>query len=331
MTLIVHPHFHRRRTGVTRHVEDIVIGLQPEAVATGNSLSPSVPKASMLSLWARMRREPTIWHAHRLNELYLGLFFRLLLPDTVKVVFTRHAGARPSRWTRFWARMADRVIALTSEARGTLALDEARIIGHGVDLAVFTPPRSRVEMWSALNLGAQRGIGVIGRIRPAKGQGDFVEAIAPLLERFPQWKAVLIGRGDDWAERLKAKTAGALALVDEQENIRPWYQGLSVLVHPSHSEGFSLVLLEAMASGCCVIATRLASVPDVITHEKTGLLYEPGDVGALRALLERVLANPDEAAALGDAARTEVVARFGLAHETQSLRALYGELTNTKR
>ncbi len=307
----------------------MVRALAPDAVSSGSALMASTPRLGLVALWRRARREPTIWHAHRLNELYVGLLFRLLLPK-VRVVFTRHAGARASRWTRFWASRADRVVALTHEARSNLGLPSADIVSHGVDLDAFKPPRSRIEMWSALNLGGQRGIGVIGRIRPAKGQGDFVEAIAPLLSSHPEWKPVLIGAAKPgeltWAAALASKLGPALSFVDEQANIAPWYQGLSVIVHPSHTEGFSLVLLEAMASGCCVIATRLAAVSTVIEHEKTGLLYEAGDVSALRALLERVMANPDEARRLGVAARAHVAAHFGLEREATALRAIYGQL-----
>jgi mannosyltransferase len=267
--------------------------------------------------------------------LYLGLLLRLLFRKTVKVVFTRHAGAKASRWTQFWAGRADRVIALTEEARTNLALPAADIVHHGVDLEAFKPPEHRRAKWSALHLGGTHGIGVVGRIRPSKGQGDFVAAIAPLLEHHPSWRAVLIGQAkgrlEAWAQNLKTQTNGALALVAEQPDSRPWYQGLSVLVHPSHTEGFSLVLVEAMASGCCVIASRLTHVPDVVTHEKTGLLYEPGDIAGLRALLERVMQNPDEAARFGAAARAEVVERFGIEHEASTLRRIYAQLTPIRR
>jgi mannosyltransferase len=72
-------------------------------------------------------------------------------------------------------------------------------------------------------------------------------------------------------------------------------------------------------------------VPDVVTHEKTGLLYEPGDIAGLRALLERVMQNPDEAARFGAAARAEVVERFGIEHEASTLRRIYAQLTPIRR
>lgn len=334
MAFIVHPHFHPRRTGATRHVEDIVRGLEPRAVASGSALMPSVPQMGLTQIWRRLNTEPTIWHAHRLNELQLGLLFRWLRPSTVRVVFTRHASTKASWWTRFWAQKADVVIALTDEARENLKLSATRVIGHGVDVTAFVAPTTRSASWAALNQGGQRGVGVVGRIRPAKGQGDFVDAIAPLLPSFPEWKAVLIGRIKPseraWADGLREKTASALGLIDEQANILPWYQGLSLVVQPSHTEGFSLVLLEAMASGCCVIATRLAYA-NLVEHGRTGWLYEPGDVAGLRTLLQHAMSHPDEVARLGEAARALVVARCGVETEAAALGAVYDELASKMR
>jgi len=313
----------------------MVHALGPDAVATGSSLVPSAPQMRLGQIWAQAKTQPTIWHAHRINELIVGLGLRLFSPGNVRVVFTRHAATKASGWTRFWARQADLVIALTAEGRENLQLPQAEIIGHGVDLSTFTPPASRAETWAALDLGGQYGIGVVGRIRPNKGQGDFVEAITPLLPAFTEWKSVLVGqaRPSDraWLEGLQGRTQGALAVIDEQPNIVPWYQGLSVLVQPSHSEGFSLVVLEAMASGCCVIAARLPHFPDLIEHGTSGLLYEPGDLAALRALLAQVMQHPDQAARMGHAARARIAAHFGVEREAAALRTQYERLLQTKR
>ena len=67
------------------------------------------------------------------------------------------------------------------------------IVGHGIDLERFQPPVDRDEAWRKLGLGGRYGVGVVGRIRKEKGQGDFIEAIRPLLPVYPEWKAVLVG------------------------------------------------------------------------------------------------------------------------------------------
>jgi mannosyltransferase len=169
----------------------------------------------------------------------------------------------------------------------------------------------------------------VGRIRPAKGQGDFVEAVRPLLSEFPEWKAVLVGqarrRHKAWAHRLRESTGGDLVLAGEHADVLPWFQGLDIVVQASHGESFGLVLLEAMASGCCLVATRLPHVPGIVEHGRTGFLFDPGDVTTLREHLRLLMREPERARAVGRAAAEEARARFGVAHEAQAIWRVYQE------
>jgi mannosyltransferase len=330
MTLIVHPHFHLRRSGVTAHVEAVLPGLgrAADARAMGTSLDPATPRIGWGELLRRARREPLIWHAHRNQELLVGLLLGLV-GQKVRLVFTRHASGRPGRLTRMLAARSHRVVSLTAQVARALGLPST-IVPHGVDVERFAPPASRAEAWARLGLGGRYGVGVVGRVRKDKGQGDFVEALRPLLAQHPEWRAVLVGlvkRSErPWAEGLRAAAGDALSLVGEQRDILRWYQGLTLLVHPSYREAHSLVLLEALAAGCCVIATRLEHHPEMIDHGRTGFLYEPGDVPALRALLAELLANPQRAEEVGRNAAEEARRRFGVEREVQALMGVYREL-----
>ncbi|MFL5351688.1 glycosyltransferase family 4 protein [Archangium sp.] len=330
MALVIHPHFHNRRTGVTRHVETVVPVLSQwmETLTIGSALEGDLPRIGWRALWNRVRREPVIWHAHRNNELIVGLLLKLF-GRQVKVVFTRHASMQPRPFTRLLAGRAHRLISLTPQVAEVMRLPST-IIAHGVDLTRFAPSPERSAAWSRLGLSGRYGIGVIGRVRPAKGQGDFVEAIAPLLSKYPEWHPLLVGlvkSGErDWADQLRASTGGALSLVGEQSDVVPWYQGLSVLVHPSYTEGFSLVHVEALATGCCVVASRLPYLPDIIEHGRTGFLFEPGDVKGLRDILDMLMAEPERALAVGRNAAEEARRRFGIEHEARALADLYETL-----
>ncbi|MHB8878576.1 MAG: glycosyltransferase family 4 protein [Myxococcaceae bacterium] len=324
--LVVHPHLHARRTGVTRHLEAVLPALDGlEARALGKVLDEGLPRIGWGELWRRVRSEPVVWHAHRVNELLVGLLLRLFGRST-RLVFTRHSATPPSLLTRLIARRADRLVTLTREVADALGLP-SQVVGHGVDLARFTPPPDRAAAWARLALGGRHGVGVVGRVRKDKGQGDFVEALTPLLPGHPEWKPVLVGlaKGADaaWAGSLRQKSGGALALAGEQKDILPWYQGLSIVVQPSRSEGFSLVLLEAMAAGCCVVAARLPHFPGLIEHGRTGFLYPAGDAAALREVLEPLLREPSRAHLVGQAAAEEARARFGVEHEARALAELY--------
>lgn len=332
MTLVVHPHLHRRRTGVTRHVESVVPALARfsdtrvvESALTGRAFGTSLPHVSWRELWRASRREAVVWHAHRNNELFVGLVLRAF-GARLKLVFTRHASHRPSFVTRALALRADRVVALTEQIAQAVGMPST-VVAHGVDLLRFKPSADRDASWKALGVGGTYGLGVIGRIRPAKGQGDFAQAFGGLAPKFPAWQGLLVGSalGGDagWARKLASPS---LRLVGEQRDIVPWYQGLSILVQPSYAEGLSLAFLEGLASGCCVVATRVSDFPRLVDDGRTGFLFDPGDVKALGEILAMLLADPRRAQAVGAAAAEEARARFGIDREAAALDEIYRSL-----
>ena len=324
MIPVVHLHFHARRTGVTRHVEDIVRALPAEVAGWG--LPRALPRISWPALRARASAGPLVVHAHRNLELALALLLRWRHP-AVRVVFTRHSAGRPTAWTRWLARRADARVVFTRGALRELGLS-AEIIPHGVDVERFSPPAERSAAWRVLGVGGARGLGAVGRIRPEKGQEDLARAWASLAPRHPGWRALLVGQvSRRW--RAFARRLGKLSpleWLDEVGEPAAVYRGLTILVQPSRRESFSLVLLEAMASGCCVVAAALPHYPELLEHGTTGFLYPAGDVDELTGLLEPLLAHPARAEAVGRAARQEVQARWTLAGEVERLRALYARM-----
>ena len=163
MTPVVLLHFHGRRTGVTRHVEDVARRLPAEV--TGWGPPRDVRPLSWRGLLERAREEPLVVHAHRNLELLAALLLRRMR-RRVRVVFTRHSAGRPSAWTRFLARRADARVVLTRVALRELGL-RADVVPHGVDVQRFSPPADRAEAWRALGVGGNHGLGAVGRIRPA--------------------------------------------------------------------------------------------------------------------------------------------------------------------
>jgi mannosyltransferase len=296
-----------------------------ETRAIGFHFGPSLPRIRWGELLGRIRREPVVWHAHRNNEMLVGMLLRLF-GRQVKLVFTRHTSRAPSTLTRWLARSADALVALTSEVAESMALPST-IVSHGIDLGRFQPPTDREEAWRKLGLGGRYGVGVVGRIRKEKGQGDFIEAIRPLLPTHPEWRAVLVGlaKGAErqWAESLSQGLGDKLVLAGEQSVIQPWYQGFTILVHPSYLEGYSLVHVEAMASGCCVVASRLKYLDTLIEHGRTGFFFEPGDVKGMRELLDMLMREPERAHAVGRNAAEHARSRCGIEHEAHALRDLY--------
>lgn len=332
MSLVVHPHLHARRTGVTRHVESVVPALGVfrearvlESAVFGRVLPPGLPRLGWGELWRRARHEAVVWHAHRNLELFVGWALRALGAN-LRLVYTRHAAHRPSWPTRLCLRRADRVVALTREVAEAVKVP-SEVVGHGVELSRFRPPDDRNSAWARLGLGGRFGIGVVGRVRPSKGQGDFARAFEQVSAQRPDWQGVLVGRtapGDEcWAAGLESPT---LRRVGEQQDMLPWYQGLTVLVQPSHAEGYSLACVEGMAAGCCLVSTRVADLPSLVEDGRTGFLYDVGDTAALADILGRLLADPGLARRVGAAAAEAARARMGLEREAEALECVYRTL-----
>ncbi|HXX29437.1 MAG TPA: glycosyltransferase family 4 protein [Myxococcaceae bacterium] len=323
---MVHLHLHRRRTGVTRHVEDVVRALADRgARAAGFGLAPEVPRASAGEVWRAARTGGLVVHAHRNLELLAALGLRAL-GRAVRVVWTRHGPGPPGLWTRLLARGADARVTLTDEGAAMLGLSSV-VVPHGVDLRSFHPPEDRRAAWAALGVPGERGVALVGRIRPAKGQGEAVAALSSVLPRAPGWHAVLVGqaRGRDraWLDSLLAGAHDSVTAVGEQRDVARWYRGATVVVQASRAESFSLAVAEAMASGCCVVTARLPHLAALLEEGRTAYTYPAGDAAALAGVLGPLLADPERAERTGRAAAEAAQRLFPLEREVAALQAIY--------
>jgi glycosyltransferase involved in cell wall biosynthesis len=175
--------------------------------------------------------------------------------------------------------------ALADEARRLGAVD-VRTIPSGVDL----PQVAGEEAEPPHVLYA-------GRLSAEKGVRELVAATGGM-------PLVVAGDGP-----LRAEVPGALGFVPHDELVR-LYERAAVVACPSHREGFGIVCAEAMAHGRPVVAGDVGGLRDLVVHEETGLLVPPRDTGALRAALERLLADPDLRRRMGAAGRARIAERF---------------------
>jgi glycosyltransferase involved in cell wall biosynthesis len=208
---------------------------------------------------------------------------------------------------RVGLRRAAAVIVTTEELRRHVATvaaaDRIHVIPNGVDLSRF----ARADRW-------RRGRGrilYIGRLSEEKNLSALIQAISVLTPRVPTELAV-IGSGPLRADlEAQAREVGIKAEfpgVVDHRLIPGWLADADAFVLPSFTEGHPKALLEAMAAGLPCVASDCPGNRALISHERTGLLFDPRDPGALAARLERVLSDHELARALGDRAR-EVVGR----------------------
>jgi L-malate glycosyltransferase len=229
------------------------------------------------------------------------------------------------RWlVRLTDRMADAIVVNCEYVRYHLVNDEGVPIGrirlcyNGVDLEEFQPQRTARECLT---------IGVVCALRPEKDLGTLIEAFVRM--RRPGLRLLIVGSGSMLGElRCLADAtglAGDCTFVPATGKVSGWLQAIDIFVLPSRSEALSNSLLEAMACGCCPVASRVGGNTELVRHGENGMLFEAGDAGQLREVLETLVELPLLREQLGARARFSAE-RFSMAGSARRMEDIYTEL-----
>jgi len=172
-------------------------------------------------------------------------------------------------------------------------------------------------------------VGFAGQLIHRKGLATLMTAWSDMETRHPATlriagDGVLMSELQTWRQTLQRPEG--VEILGPIDGMGSFYQSLNMLVMPSLSEGFGLVAAEAMACETPVIATRTSSLPEIVTHEKTGLLIPVKDPAALSAAMENLLDNPEESRKMGHAGRKFVQRNFDREKTLDQLEALTGLL-----
>jgi sugar transferase (PEP-CTERM/EpsH1 system associated) len=243
---------------------------------------------------------------------------------------------RRRRLRRLFAPLVNRFVTVSSDLQRWLVEDvhipasKVVTICNGVDTTRFAPGNV-VAARTALGLPADvLVVGTVGRLDPVKDQAGLIQAFDRLRARHP--RAVLVIAGDGPCRQdLQAQVAtlglgDRVRLLGERKDVPTVLQALDVFVLPSIAEGISNTILEAMATGVPVVATRVGGSPELVDSGATGVLVPRQDPEALAAAIGSYLADPGLLARHGRAARQRVLDRFGLATMRDAYAALYSDL-----
>jgi glycosyltransferase involved in cell wall biosynthesis len=206
------------------------------------------------------------------------------------------------------------------------APDSVVVLENGVDLDRF----ERIAPLEMPPPGGAVRIGAVANLRRVKGLDLLIDAAARLQTQHPQAGFQIAGEGEERAalER-QIRDSGLTArfgLAGGVADVSGFLSGLHIAVLCSHAEGMSNALLECMAAGRAVVATRVGAAPDLITHERHGLLVPPGDAAALAGAIDRLLREPGLAVRLGQAARARACRRYGRAAMVRRFEDFYERL-----
>jgi len=204
---------------------------------------------------------------------------------------------------------------------------------NGVDTQVFQPQPREAGPGLRADLGLAPDVplvGFVGRLSPEKGPSVFVRSALLLRSRAPQAHFVMVGEGPmDGELRELASSLGLdshLHFAGTRHDMPAVYNALDIVVSSSNSEAMPLALMEAMASGLPIIATRVGGVPDLVEHGETGWLVGVGEVDDIAGRCAALLDDAALRRRMGERARRRVVERFDLAAGVQRLDELVTRL-----
>lgn len=282
--------------------------------------------AALIKLYRLMRRErPHIVHTHQAKAGFVGrLAARLARVPVVLHTFHGHVfhGYFGRRKTglfllleRACARMSDRIITISGRLRdeiaafGVTSLDHIAVIPLGFELAPFAN-QSRLSGRFRASLGLDAGtplVGAVGRLVKIKNIRLFLDAAALVHAQMPEVHFVLVGDGDE-RDNLEnyvksLRVADAVTFTGWRRDLPEIYGDLDALIVSSDNEGTPASLIEAMATGCPVIATHVGGIPDLLGDSERGRIVPPGDARALARAILQVFNEPVATTQLATAAR----------------------------
>ncbi|HET9323356.1 MAG TPA: glycosyltransferase family 4 protein [Gaiellaceae bacterium] len=282
-------------------------------------ISPWRDLAAVIELTRLLRRErPDIVHASSSKAGVLGRLAAALARVPIRIftahgwAFAAHTGAASLlyRWADRAVRPLTTATVCVAEQQRAVGLaartcdaERTVVIPNGVD--VDDAPRAAPD-------GGRPLVVSVGRLKPPKDALTLVRSLALLPAG--SCDALVVGDGPDRplveAEIRALGLRERIRLAGDRHDVPTLLAGADVFVLSSASEGMPVSVLEAMAAGLPVVASRVGGVPELVVEGKTGLLVDPGDPGGLAEALRRLVQDPALRRRLGEAGRARVEQRF---------------------
>lgn len=172
-----------------------------------------------------------------------------------------------------------------------------------------------------------RLVAMVGTLKEVKGHCFMIEAMAVLAPRYPDLHLLLAGdgelRGQLETQVAEAKLGERVHFLGSRSDVADLLDASDLFVLPSLWEGLSMALLEAMATGLPIVASKVSGTVQAIVPGKHGLLIPPGDAQAIVDAISQVLSDSDRARAMGAAARERVIAEFSASKQADAHLDLY--------
>lgn len=309
---------------------------------TANSLARPHSFVQMARIARELkRRQVRIVHSYLFHANWFGTLTARLARIPVAIVSKRSMDVYPrarDRWAcRLSNGLADCVTAVAGAVRDHVhavencPLEKIVVIPNGIEVDPQAAARLAEGRVPALGVGHEdKVMGTITRLVWKRGHEELLQAASLIRRSEPSAKLVIVGDGplrsslEDQARRLGLN--GGVRFLGAVPNAARLLPRFDVFVLSSVLEGMSNAVLEAMAAGRPVVATRVGGNPELVVDGKTGFLVAPRDPAALADAVLRLMRDPQLARRLGEAGRRRVESEFTLATMVGRLERLYGDL-----
>jgi glycosyltransferase involved in cell wall biosynthesis len=286
-------------------------------------ISPTNDVRGLVALFRHIRKiEPHIVHTHTSKAGILGRL-AAWLARVPTIIHTPHGHV----FYGHFGRSLSKIFLQMEKLLG-------RITHHHVAL---TPEEGK----DYLNLGVAElnipadslVIGYVGWLIPIKGVTYLVKAMAEVAEKYPKSLLVLVGKGDDKGEeeiKLREQVQ-SLGLTDKvlflgwRPDVAEITGCFDIFVLPSLNEGMGRVLVEAMAAGLPIVASRVGGIPDLIKNGENGLLVPPAEASAFGKAISDLLSDKEKRNRMGDAGK-KVCLPYSAEAMVERINTLYAKL-----
>jgi sugar transferase (PEP-CTERM/EpsH1 system associated) len=299
-----------------------------------------LPKGrTLLRLTKRLRQlSPDVLHTHNMNPHIFGVL-AARLARVPAVVHTKHGRNYPDRRVavfRNWfaSCFTDRVVTVSEDAATVVREIErvpgrkVHVIRNGIDLERFAFVRRNEDR------SGKHAVHV-ARLNISKDQTTLLEAARIVADAEPEFRLTIVGDGPKREELISLKEKLGLGahvcFAGERDDVHRFLCDADFFVLSSVEEGIPLTILEAMATGLPVVATRVGGNGEVVIPDETGLLVEPRSPQFLAEAILKLIRNPAGTRQMGLASRLRVEREFNMRDVAQSYESLYLQCCATRR
>lgn len=284
-----------------------------------------------------------ILHVHWKYDLPLASLAKRLSKRSFKFVHTRQMnmpGKKFDPYHRFIYGSMDCFIAITEylkeQARANLPISESKIrrIYYGFEAPPAVPAERTTQLREQFGMEGKFAVGLLGRITEFKGQHLLIEAVEKLKRENIEIHAYIIGEAFEQSYFEKLKFYVARHNLQEQIHFRDFYENpfelitcFDTLVLTTKRETFGLVLIEGMHAGIPVIGSNEGGVPEIIEHEKTGLLFESWNSDSLAEAIKRIYSDADLRGKLGAAGQEKARREFDADTQYQKVLQTFSQVS----